>query len=246
MKKRRSLRRKKKTKNLLNSIPKEELPFIVKGFGRFVAPHIPFPLKYDDSSLQISIDNAFEKLWKQETRYLDAYFHNGKYDFDNYVAPDDIIISDEVREWEFELGSLFNAGEYQKAKNICQEILAINKTYQPAQYNLAVCALFMGDVEQAKVRLEHLLEQDDGYMMAHYTSMILLYEEGKHQELAEYYEDIGADALDPAEFKMAGIIDALLFWEEGAKRTSQRICSQLLENFPLDSALFALWRKVRN
>lgn len=245
MKNKRTLRRKKKIKDLLSSVSKNELPFIPEGFGRFVAPHIPFPLKYNSSSFQILIDNAFEHLWKKEIKYLDAYFHNGIYDFDNYVAPDNILISSEIREWEFELGHLFNTGEYQKAQNICQAILAIDKIYQPAQYNLAVCALYIGDLEQAEIRLERLIKQDTGYMMAHYASMILLYEEGKQEQLAEYYQDIEADALDPAEFKMAGILDTLLFWDDGAQRTSQRLCTQLLEGFPLDSALFALWKKVK-
>ena len=239
------MRRKKKIKTLLSSVPKDKLPFIPEGFGRFVAPHIPFPLKYDSYSFQSLVDDAFENLWKNERKYLDAYFHNGRYDFDNSVAPDNILISSEIREWEFELGNLFNTGEYKKAQNICQAILAIDKTYQPAQYNLAVCALYIGDLEQAKIRLEALIEQDTGYMMTHYASMILLYEEGEQEKLMEYYQDIEADALDPAEFKMAGILDALLFWDDGAQRTSQRICTQLLESFPLDASLFALWKKVK-
>ena len=177
-------------------------------------------------------------------KHLDAYYHNSGYDFDKEMALDDIILRDDIRRLEIEIASLFDAGEYEQVEEICEEILELSEGYQPAQYNLALCSIMMGDISKGKKQIQQLQDEDTTYMMPHYAWMLLLYNEGKRSKLKKYYDDLSGDALDPTEFKMIAVVEALLFWEAGKKKKAQNMCYRLLENFPLDSALLSLWKKI--
>lgn len=227
-------------------IPQKQsfLPMEPPKIGRFLTPHTPFPLSYKEVEVQSPLTDIFEGFWKEDVKHLDAYYHNSGYDFDKEMALDDIILRDDIRMLEIEIASLFDAGEYEQVEEICEEILELSEGYQPAQYNLALCSIMMGDISKGKKQIQQLQDEDTTYMMPHYAWMLLLYNEGKRSKLKKYYDDLSGDALDPTEFKMIAVVEALLFWEAGKKKKAQNMCYRLLENFPLDSALLSLWKKI--
>ena len=160
---------------------------------------------------------------------------------------DKAYISENWMKRERELPHLFMEQKFEEAKEFCAEMMEQYPEYLAVQCNYAQALIGLGELEEAKLYLADLIERNEYYYLPHEFFGLFLLQEGKIDEAIDYLNEKICDETDAVEFKMAGILEALLLLEQRDERALKRakyICLELARYYVPDTAIINLWYRI--